>query len=138
MNLRLLAEELKVSNRAHFLGQKLYEQLPAYLSLAQIFIRPSLSEGMGNSFIEAMTAGLPVVATPIGGIVDFLHDHETGWLCRIQNPESIAKQVKIILDPERREEAAQIVERARNLAFKNYSWDKVAEEMKEVFNQLIR
>jgi glycosyltransferase involved in cell wall biosynthesis len=138
MNLRMLTEELKVAERVHFLGQQTYESLPNYLHLAQIFIRPSLSEGMGNSFIEAMAAGLPVIATPVGGIVDFLHDQETGWVCGVQDPESLARQINHILDPNKQIEVAQIVDRARNLAFKNYSWDKVAGEMKEVFNQLIR
>ena len=138
MNLKILTEELKVAERVHFLGQQAYESLPNYLHLAQIFIRPSLSEGMGNSFIEAMAAGLPVIATPVGGIVDFLRDGETGWLCRVQDQKSLAEQVRVILNPEKREGVARIVNNARNLAFRDYSWDKVAGEMKEVFNQLIR
>lgn len=137
-NLKMLTEELKLMDRVHFLGQQPYGKLPLYLSLAKIFIRPSLSEGMGNSFVEAMAAGLPVIATPVGGIVDFLHDQETGWPCGVQDPESIAKQVENILDPNNQTKVAEIIKQARDLAFQNYSWDKVAGEMKEVFNQLIR
>ncbi len=71
-NLKLKTSNLKLTNRIRFVGYIPHEQLPSYLHAADIFCRPSLSEGMGISFVEAMAAGLPVVATPVGGIPDFL------------------------------------------------------------------
>ena len=70
--LRLEARTLKLEDRIKFLGYIPHEELPRYLHAADVFVRPSLSEGMGSSFIEAMAAGLPVIATPVGGIPDFL------------------------------------------------------------------
>src|SRR3989344_767164 len=72
--LRELARSQGVADRIQFLGQILHTEMPKYLKVSDIFIRPSRSEGLGNSFLEAMAAGLPVIATPVGGIPDFLFD----------------------------------------------------------------
>ena len=72
--LRSLANELDIQNRIHFKGHIDHDVMPLYLKACDIFIRSSRSEGMGNSFVEAMAAELPVIATQEGGIVDFLFD----------------------------------------------------------------
>jgi glycosyltransferase involved in cell wall biosynthesis len=103
-----------------------------YLQASDIFIRPSLSEGFGNSFIEAMASGIPVIATPVGGIVDFLTDGETGLFCEVKNPRSIAQKVeKLIKDRESRE---YIVKNAKKMVEEDYAWTNIVGEMKEVFN----
>src|SRR3989338_8344198 len=73
---------LGLENNIEFIGEVPNDLLPQYLAKASIFVRPSLSEGLGIAFLEAMAAGLPVVATPVGGIPDFLKDGETGLFCR--------------------------------------------------------
>src|SRR3989344_4633436 len=70
--LKQLAHDLKVDDKIEFLGQVSYEKIPEYLAQADIFVRPSRSEGLGSSFLEAMAAGLPIIGTPVGGIPDFL------------------------------------------------------------------
>ncbi len=132
-DLKLKIKNCKLEGRVEMLGLVEQSQIPIHLHNANIFIRPSLSEGMGNSFIEAMAAGLPVIATPVGGIVDFLHDGETGLFCEVKNPKSIAEQVKKLIDnPELKNE---LVETANRMVKEKYDWDLVARNMKErVFN----
>lgn len=128
--LKLKAKKLKSSEaRIKFLGLISPEKIPDYLHQADIFIRPSLSEGMGNSFIEAMAAGLPVIATPVGGIVDFLKDGETGLFCEVKNPKSIAEQVKKLIDNPELE--SRLIETASRMVKEKYDWDLVARNMKE-------
>ena len=67
-----LAKKEGVENRVSFLGMVDHKEMPKYLKVSDIFIRPSLSEGFGNSFIEAMASEIPVIATQEGGIADFL------------------------------------------------------------------
>lgn len=137
--LRALAAELRVESRVRFLGFVPHEALLAYLKISDIFIRPSRSEGMGNSFIEAMAAGLPVVATQEGGIADFLTDSvrnpdkpPTGWAVDKDSPEQIAEAVAHILaNPE---ETKRTTAYARVFVSERYDWNLVASEMKEVFN----
>ncbi len=125
------ASDLGVSSRVKFLGFLPYEKLPQYLSVCDIFIRPSRSEGFGNSFIEAMAAKLPVMATPVGGIVDFIDDKETGVFCSPDNPKSIAMGVNLILSDTVLKE--KITEKAYSRVVEKYDWGNVALQMGEVF-----
>ncbi len=122
-------ESLGVKERVFFLGHKPHAEMVRYLGDAHIFVRPSLSEGMGNSFLEAMAAGLPVIATPVGGIPDFLRHEETGLFCEVENPRSIALQVaRLFADRILRE---KIITNARRLALTKYNWDTIAREFEE-------
>jgi glycosyltransferase involved in cell wall biosynthesis len=141
-NLKKLAHDVGVEGRVRFLGEVSHTELPALLKEADIFIRPSRSEGMGNSFIEAMAVGLPVIATQEGGIGDFLFDAKrnpgtpaTGYAVDKNSPEQIADVVKeIIAHPEA---VAKTTARAKELVILAYGWDRVAGSMREVFNRLI-
>ncbi|MFA5998209.1 MAG: glycosyltransferase family 4 protein [Candidatus Paceibacterota bacterium] len=131
-----LGRELGVSARTHFHPYVPLVEIPNYLKACDLFIRPSRSEGMGNSFIEAMAAGLPVIATQEGGIADFLFDAKrnpdkptTGWAVDKDSPEQIAEAVKDILAHP--EEVARVVATAKKLALENYDWDTIAKDMRE-------
>ena len=96
--LKLQVKNLNLENNVEFLGEIPNELLPKYLSTADIFVRPSLSEGLGISFLEAMAVGLPVIGTLVGGIPDFLKDGETGLFCKVGDPEDIAEKINRILN----------------------------------------
>ena len=134
--LKKLSENIGVADHVKFLGFVPHTEMPKYLKTADIFIRPSLSEGFGNSFIEAMAARIPVIATPVGGIVDFLRDKETGLFCEVGIPEDIARKVEIYLhDRNLREE---IIDNAFDMVMEKYDWKLVAKNMQEkVFDILI-
>jgi glycosyltransferase involved in cell wall biosynthesis len=126
------ANDLGVASRVKFVGFVPYADIPKYLSVCDIFIRPSRSEGFGNSFIEAMAAGIPVIATPVGGIPDFIDDGGTGVFCSSDNPQSIVRSVsKLLNDSELRE---RIIKNAQNRARERYGWETVALQMKDVFD----
>ena len=126
--LRKLAKELQVEDRVHFLGYIDHAHLPALLHSADIFIRPSRSEGMGNSFIEAMAAGIPVIGTAVGGIPDFLTDGETGFVVEVDSPQSIASAVRQVI--ENPTQTQRIVEKAKELSTQ-YDWDMLAVRMQQ-------
>lgn len=131
--LRARVEKLGLESRVEFVGFVSQADVPEHLSRADIFIRPSLSEGQGISFIEAMAAGLPVIATPVGGIPDFLRDGETGVFCEPQNPESIARAVERLMSDESLRK--MVVENASKMVREKYDWSFVVGEMrKRVFN----
>jgi glycosyltransferase involved in cell wall biosynthesis len=133
--LKQRVKDLHLESRVEFMGFISQSEIPKHLHQADIFIRPSLSEGMGISFIEAMAAGLPVIATPVGGIPDFLKDGETGVFCEPENPESIAKAVtRLISDPFL---VQKIKENALKMVKERYDWDLIAKEMKtRVFDKV--
>lgn len=137
--LKKLTETLNLKERVHFQGHVDHSKIPAYLAATDIFIRPSRSEGMGNSFVEAMAAQVPVIATQEGGLADFLFDEKrnpdsptTGWAVDVDDPENIAEAVQDILaNPEN---TRAVCETALQMVVKKYTWDIVAERMhQEVF-----
>ncbi len=132
--LQKLANDLGVAGRVKFVGFIPYNDIPNYLSVGDLFIRPSRSEGFGNSFIEAMAAGLPVVATPVGGIPDFIDDKETGIFCNPDNPKSIAKAVSLLLEDNSLRTI--IVRNAYERVLERYGWDNVSKKMGDTFNKL--
>lgn len=140
--LEKLASELGVSSRIHFHPYVPLAEIPAHLKACDIFIRPSRSEGMGNSFIEAMAAGLPVIATQEGGIADFLFDAKrnpdketTGWAVDRDSPEQIAEAVRDILaNPE---QAERVRAAAKKMVIEKYDWNLIASQMKEFLNKVM-
>ncbi len=140
--LRALAKDLGVETRARFMGQIAHAEMPLMLAACDIFTRPSRSEGMGNSFLEAMAAGLPVIATQEGGIADFLFDARrnpdhatTGWAVDADNPEQIAEAVKqIIADPH---VVGAVTATARAMVFERYEWDMIANDMKNLLTRML-
>lgn len=129
-----LVYELKVTERVRFMGVLEHQVLPKYLKACDIFIRPSRSEGMGNSFVEAMAARLPVIATQEGGIADFLFDEiqnpgvpTTGFAVRANSPEDIAKAVRDIIDNP--EKVNVVIETAFKMVKEKYDWDLIAKDM---------
>ncbi len=132
--LKKLAQELGIVARIKWLGHVDHAQLPALLHASDVFVRASRSEGMGNSFVEAFAAGVPVVATQEGGLKDFITP-EVAWPVEKDRPDQIAAQIKAILGNPGR--AAVVIENARKLAFEKYDWTLIARAMEEcVFSRL--
>lgn len=130
-DLKARVSDAKLVDRVIFLGFMPHAQMARYVRAADVFIRPSLSEGLGNSFLEAMAADVPVIATPVGGIPDFLTDGETGFFCEPNDPESIAQKVeKLIKDPESRD---YVVHNAKKMVLEKYAWEGVARRMEGMF-----
>lgn len=136
MKLRALAEECGVRDRVVFLGLIDQRDLPTLLRVSDIFIRASRSEGFGNSFIEAMAAGLPVIATPVGGIPDFIDDRETGIFACPDNPKSVAEAINELIEHD--DLRNHIALEGQNRARIRYGWDTIVPIMREkVFNPLL-
>ncbi|TSC61337.1 MAG: glycosyltransferase, partial [Parcubacteria group bacterium Gr01-1014_107] len=133
--LRRLVQKLKLGERVIFGGTISHQKLPLYLKICDIFVRPSRSEGLGSSFIEAMAAGLPVIGTPVGGIPDFLEDGKTGLFCKVNDPEDIAKQIRRLAEDKKLRET--IIRSARERAFRDYDWGFISSRMtKEIFSKI--
>ena len=133
-SLKNLAEELNIADKIEFLGNIDNDKLPEYLSQADIFARPSRSEGLGISFLEAMAMGLPVIAPPVGGIPDFLKDRETGLFVQEEDPADLAEKIKLLLNDENLRN--RIAQAGQKLVLENYSWGTIASKMDRIFKKL--
>ncbi len=130
VRLDLLAHELNLGDTVIFLGSVPNSEIPRYLAAADVFCRPSRSEGLGISFLEAMAAGVPVVATSVGGIADFLRDGENGLVCRVDDPGDCAAKIALLLgDPKLRHRLAA----GGRATAAGYDWGTIAARTSAVF-----
>ncbi len=94
-----LAAKLGLAKAVHFLGWVAPDEVPAHLAAADIFVAPSKtgvdgsSEGQGLTIVEAQLAGVPVIATGIGGVVDLVEDGDTGVLVPPASPQNLAAAI---------------------------------------------
>jgi glycogen synthase len=91
------AERLGVGGRLHFVGFLAHERLPAVMSHADLLVLPSLYEELGTVLLEAMQAGLPIVASKTGGIPDVIEDGVNGMLVPPGDPKAIALAIDRLL-----------------------------------------
>ncbi|MDX9893222.1 MAG: glycosyltransferase family 4 protein [Patescibacteria group bacterium] len=134
LKLEALAQELGVKNKILFLGHIGQPDLPKYLKIADVFVRPSRSEGLGSAFLEAMAAGLPVIGTKVGGIPDIITEGQTGLFCEVDNPKDLENKIKLLLtDNDLR---LRLIDNGKKLAVNKYDWQLVTSQMRDIFNSL--
>jgi len=132
--LKKLVKKLKLEDKVIFLGHISHQDLPRYLAMADVFVRPSLSEGLGSAFLEAMACGLPVIGTSVGGIPDFLKDGETGLFCQVKNPQSIAEKIQELLTNSQLRK--RIITNGQKLVQEKYNWDRINQQMSQIYQKL--
>ena len=130
-----LSKSTGAPDRVIFMGSISNDILPKFLKIADVFVRPSRSEGLGTAFLEAMASRIPVVATPVGGIVDLVKSAETGVFCAVDSPISIAEKIKLVIEDKKIRE--NIVKNAFKMVKEKHEWNKIAEEYREVFIKII-
>lgn len=132
-DLEQLAEEVGVANRVTFTGALPFDQIPTYLKAADIFTFASVTETQGLVTIEAMAAGLPVVAVNASGTRDIVKHGKQGFLVD-NDADALAKGIrKLLSDPER-------LGRFRENALKRASQfdiNRLGQQLVEVYEQAI-
>lgn len=130
---RQLAASLGLAESVHFLGQR--HDVPDLLHAMDIFVLPSYSEGVSLALLEAMAAGLPVIATAVGGLPEVVEDGETGLLIPPKDADALAGALeRLLADP-------ALVQRlganARAQVRENYSLDRLGREINEIYGELV-
>ena len=99
VELERYTDDLKLTGNVHFLGER--SDVFNILSESDLFVLPSLSEGLSNVLLEAMTASLPVVATDVGGNPEVVEQGKTGLLVPARNVDELtAAMMQILQCPE--------------------------------------
>ena len=130
--LRARAEELGVRERVKLLGFR--KDIAELHKMADIFVFPSLQEGLPVALMEAMASGLPIVASRIRGNEDLIQNNRGGYLVKAQDSKQLAEAIsKMIKNPEQRDKMEK-----RNLEIiKHYGQDAVLQKMKEFFDEIV-
>jgi len=109
------------------------ENVPERLADADLFTLPSESEAFPNAVLEAMAAGLPIVASAVGGICEVVHPNRTGVLVPPRNPQALADAIcRLMTNPK---EAQALADGGRSLVESQYSFDRMVTSIERLYDQ---
>lgn len=129
------AAELGIAGRVRFLGKLPHDDVPLAMAAGDVFVLPSLSEGLPTVVCEAMSCGRPVVATAVDGTPEIVRDGETGFLVPPKDPAALAAALARVLDDPAL--AARMSYRADVIAAERYTWDANARDMERIYSELL-
>jgi glycosyltransferase involved in cell wall biosynthesis len=130
--MRQLAAEMGLAGRVHFLGQR--QDIPDLLAALDIFVLPSHSEGVSLALLEAMAAGLPVIATTVGGLPEVVRHEENGLLIPARDPEALAAALtRLLAEPDL---AKKLGDNARRDVAEHFSLERLGREINEIYEEL--
>jgi glycosyltransferase involved in cell wall biosynthesis len=130
--------ELGLEANIRLTGLVSHEQIPAYLAECDLFVLPSLSEGLPLVLVEAMSAGKPVVASKVGGIPDVIvdsGDRKTGYMVPPADSEALAQAIITMLSDS--QQARTMGENGRTYIEKHYAWSIIAKETVALYRSLL-
>jgi teichuronic acid biosynthesis glycosyltransferase TuaC len=135
-NLEKRAQELKIADRIRFIGPVNHEDVPLWISAADIMVLPSLSEGRPNVVLEALACEVPVVATDVGGIPELMVDGETGYLVPAKNPVELSRKInKLLEDKSQREYMGKLGR--KSIIQRGLTWEAHAKKTVDIYSELL-
>jgi starch synthase (maltosyl-transferring) len=126
--------ENQLQKRVHLLGWR--DDVPRLLKTAEVFVSSSLWEGLPNAVLEAMAAGLPIVATSVEGSSELLGDGQMGRLVPPRSPDALREALEWVLrNPAA---AGQWGEVARSRVTTDWTWESICEKYAGLYRSLLR
>lgn len=129
-----LYKKYKDCTNIHFLGRIPHDQLVEIYQKADIFVLPSLSEGLARVGLEAMACGLPLLCSKNCGVNDLVEEGVNGWILPEISSSAIVKKLNFIFN--NKEVLPKMGEEAR-IAAEKYNWDNYNELMKKVLSEIL-
>jgi len=135
--MRKYYEELSrpLGNNVLFTGYVPKKHMPMFYHMADIFVLPSLSEGLPNVLLEASAAGKVCVASGVNGVWDIIEHGKTGFITRNLDPSSYYRYVKILLMDENL--SMRLGKNARAFVRKNFSWNTVVKKYVDMYERML-
>ncbi len=131
--LQQLASELGIAEDVHFIGR--CDDVASLLFASNVGVLSSKSEGFANAILECMAAGLPVVATDVGGVREAIVEGETGYIVPSGDDEQMAERIIQVLA---NDETAQVMgSRGKSLAAEKFSKDRHLRNTLELYDELL-
>jgi len=130
-----LAKSLRISNRVSFTGAVPFEVLRRLYADASFFVFPSAAEGMPLTILEAMSSGLPVIATNIPGTDEVVTENHNGFLVPPCDVEALRSRIQVLTDDCK--SCKKMGDNARSFVMNNFSWRSTAEKTIEVYRKTL-
>jgi glycosyltransferase involved in cell wall biosynthesis len=133
-SLEARAAQLGLGERVRFVGKVAHDDVALWMAAGDVFVLPSLSEGLPTVVCEAMACARPVVATAVDGTPEIVRDGETGFLVPPREPQALADALARVLDDPPL--AARFREAALEIALETYTWEANARRCERLYAEL--
>ncbi len=127
------AAELGITDQVHLLGDR--ADVSPLVSAFDLLVLASLHEGLPNAVMEAMAAGVPVVATAVGGTKELITDGETGYLAPSANSAALAERILFALCDEIHRD--EIVSAARRRITSAFGIERMVESVEALYDEVM-
>ncbi|WP_051688198.1 glycosyltransferase family 4 protein [Desulfofalx alkaliphila] len=127
------AEQLGLEGRVFFTGHR--NDIARLLAALDVFVLPSVTEGLPLTILEALAARRPVVAAGVGGIPEVIQHDQTGILVEPKEPVALAAAIGELLNNPAK--AKKLGEAGRRLVEKKFTVEKMAQNIMEIYNQVL-
>jgi glycosyltransferase involved in cell wall biosynthesis len=134
VSLEKAAKDAGLVERVHFLGPR--DDVPALMRAATCLVLPSRWEGLPNVILEAMAAGLPVVATDVDGSAELIENGETGFLVPSKSPSALGQAIEQII--RERDTANCVARAAQHVVSQEFAWQDTITAFDSLYESLIR
>jgi teichuronic acid biosynthesis glycosyltransferase TuaC len=124
-------KQLRLQDSVRLVGAIAHHEVYLWMHACDLFVLPSLSEGLPVVHLEAMACGKPVVATYNGGSEEIITSEEYGLLCQPENSKELAE--KILLALNKKWDSEKILNYSQR-----FSWHNIAEETLQVYENVLR
>lgn len=122
------------TKNVNFTGSVFHSEVPALLQKADVFIFPSLGEGMSLSAIEAASCGLPLILSENSGLKELINDGENGFIVPIQSTDALVDKIEYFIN---NPEQIQVMgKEARKIAEK-YTWESYSSNVVKIVKEIV-
>ncbi len=131
--LNKLSQTMKIAKKVHFQGYVPHEMVPEFYKEADVFILSSMNEGMSNTALEAISSGLPLILTQVGGTTELINNN--GFVVDIRAPKQIARAIKRLYNNPDLNKTMGINSRRHA---KQFDWQNVAQSYLKLYRKSLR
>ena len=131
--LKNMATKLGIEKNVKFLGWR--SDVAEVMSVFDVFVLPSLNEGMGRVLVEAMTLGKPVIASDVGGISDLVIHGKNGLLVPAADPDALADEIQCMMNNPKKRDAMGC--EGKKMAA-SYGVDSMVQKIDALYIQLLK
>jgi glycosyltransferase involved in cell wall biosynthesis len=130
--LNRIAQQMRLNGHVRFLGHR--DDIPDLLAAADVFVFPSLYEGLGGSLIEAMALGLPIVASDIPAIREVVEPEGNAVIVPPGDAEALARGIERVLNDQ--EMARRFGQRSRDLFLERFTLERAVDKMTVLYREV--
>jgi glycosyltransferase involved in cell wall biosynthesis len=123
------------ANKENIILTGIKDDLAPYYKAMDVYVLPSVTETTSLTTMEAMACGIPVIATPVGFVKEYISPSVNGFLFPKKNSYTLSKKIEFMIENEEKRE--KMGKNARETIVDNYTWDKTANGIKNIINELM-